>query len=379
MLADVDPANAVAETDETDNLFPSSGTPLALDVRTTSTFAVTVRAGACRASTGCRATSPTPTRTASSPRRCGCTRWPRTTPICACALTTRRARAGAGNSNPPGPQILSEVRCARARRRQLALLLRRRQSQLQQRHRRHRVRRGRPAALGWDKTGADQVAAHEWGHNWGRQPCALRQLPATRIRTIPTPTAPSASTGFDVAGADHQAAHLHGPHGLLQQRVDQRLHLRRACWTTAARTPTSTSALRRRRCSRACSSGDASRTASRCSSRPSRSSPGRSCRSTGPVHRRGHARRTARGVPRELRARAGGRRSRRGGAVRLRGAAAARPRRTARGHPPRGTRSPDCEHPGVGWCGGSRGPRGGHPPGRGAEWRSAGTHRPTRC
>ncbi len=28
-------------------------------------------------------------------------------------------------------------------------------------------------AIGWDKSGADQVAAHEWGHNWGRQhaPC----------------------------------------------------------------------------------------------------------------------------------------------------------------------------------------------------------------
>jgi hypothetical protein len=32
---------------------------------------------------------------------------------------------------------------------------------------------GGKTALGWDKNGADQVAAHEWGHNWGRQhaPC----------------------------------------------------------------------------------------------------------------------------------------------------------------------------------------------------------------
>src|SRR5689334_11321264 len=36
VLADVDPSNAVAEGDETDNQFPASGTPLALDVHTTS-------------------------------------------------------------------------------------------------------------------------------------------------------------------------------------------------------------------------------------------------------------------------------------------------------------------------------------------------------
>ena len=32
---------------------------------------------------------------------------------------------------------------------------------------------GGKTAIGWDKNGADQVAAHEWGHNWGRShaPC----------------------------------------------------------------------------------------------------------------------------------------------------------------------------------------------------------------
>ncbi len=38
ILADVDPANAVTESDESDNSFPASGTPFAVDVRTLPTF-----------------------------------------------------------------------------------------------------------------------------------------------------------------------------------------------------------------------------------------------------------------------------------------------------------------------------------------------------
>jgi hypothetical protein len=41
ILADVDPLNSVAEANEGDNNFPASGTPVAMDVRTTSTFNVT--------------------------------------------------------------------------------------------------------------------------------------------------------------------------------------------------------------------------------------------------------------------------------------------------------------------------------------------------
>ena len=36
----MDPANAIAEGDESDNVFPASGTPLALDVRTVDPFHV---------------------------------------------------------------------------------------------------------------------------------------------------------------------------------------------------------------------------------------------------------------------------------------------------------------------------------------------------
>jgi hypothetical protein len=41
ILAEVDPANAVAESSETDNAYPVGGSPLAMDVRSTSTFNVT--------------------------------------------------------------------------------------------------------------------------------------------------------------------------------------------------------------------------------------------------------------------------------------------------------------------------------------------------
>ena len=40
LLVDVDPTNSVAESSETDNDYPASGTPLALDVRTVSTYSV---------------------------------------------------------------------------------------------------------------------------------------------------------------------------------------------------------------------------------------------------------------------------------------------------------------------------------------------------
>ena len=42
MLVDVDPGNAVAEPDESDNQFPASGTPVALDIRTVSTMSLTI-------------------------------------------------------------------------------------------------------------------------------------------------------------------------------------------------------------------------------------------------------------------------------------------------------------------------------------------------
>ena len=42
ILADVDPTNAIAEGNEGDNIYPASGTPAALDVRTIPTFYVTL-------------------------------------------------------------------------------------------------------------------------------------------------------------------------------------------------------------------------------------------------------------------------------------------------------------------------------------------------
>ena len=127
ILAEVDPANSVAETDETDNLFPSAGTPLALDVRTTSTFAC-VRAGRCRASMVSRATSTTPTRTSYLAATM------RMHPLAAydadlrAPLSTDRARAWTRNSSNAWTHDPERAQSAARRRRQLPILLRRRQA-----------------------------------------------------------------------------------------------------------------------------------------------------------------------------------------------------------------------------------------------------------
>jgi len=56
---------------------------------------------------------------------------------------------------------------------------------------------GLPVAIGWDKPGADQVAAHEWGHNWNRQhaPCGSAGKPDPNY---PYPNGTIGVYGFDV-------------------------------------------------------------------------------------------------------------------------------------------------------------------------------------
>ncbi len=171
ILAEVDPANAVAETNESDNAFPSAGTPLALDVRPTSAFAVRfVRSG--RTPTASRATSPTPAWPATFPLRCGCIRSPHMPLRYGATKLMTDAPAVQSNSSTAWTQILNELRAART-------------SDGDARYYYGVVKPGYssgiagigyvglPVAIGWDKSGADQVAAHEWGHNWGRQhaPC----------------------------------------------------------------------------------------------------------------------------------------------------------------------------------------------------------------
>ena len=76
--------------------------------------------------------------------------------------------------------------------------------------------------------------------------------------------------GFDVAAQQPRAADLVGRDGLLQQRVDQRLHVHRRVELPRRSRPTSPRGSRRR-CSRVSWSGDESWTVSPCWSRRSRS------------------------------------------------------------------------------------------------------------
>ena len=177
ILAEVDPANTVAETNESDNLFPSTGTPLALEVRPTSTFAV--RFVSIRQTANGLQGDVTSTNKATY---LGAAM--RMHPLAAYdadvrdpSLSTDAPAVQAGNSTA-WTQILNELRAART-------------SDPTSRYYYGVVKPsyssgiagigyvGVPVAIGWDKPGADQVAAHEWGHNWGRQhaPCGAAGNP----------------------------------------------------------------------------------------------------------------------------------------------------------------------------------------------------------
>jgi peptidase M66-like protein len=195
ILAEVDPANIVAETNESDNLFPSGGAPLALEVRPTSTFAVRFvpilqsvnhlqgdvsianMAGYLAAAM-------------------------RMHPLVAYDADMRAplstdAPAVDATSSAAWTQILNELKAART-------------SDGNSRYYYGVVKPtyssgiagigfvGLPVAIGWDKPGADQVAAHEWGHNWGRQhaPCGNAGNPDLNY---PYANGAIGAYGFDVA------------------------------------------------------------------------------------------------------------------------------------------------------------------------------------
>jgi peptidase M66-like protein len=170
ILAEVDPANTVAETNESDNLFPSAGTPLVLEVRPTSTFAVRFVPilQTVNGLQGSITSTNKATYLAAAMRM---------HPLAAYDADMRTplstdAPAVDANSSTTWTQILNELRAART-------------SDGSSRYYYGVVKPsyssgiagigyvGVPVAIGWDKPGADQVAAHEWGHNWGRQhaPC----------------------------------------------------------------------------------------------------------------------------------------------------------------------------------------------------------------
>jgi hypothetical protein len=197
ILAEVDPTNTVAETNESDNRFPSTGTPLALDVRPTTTFAVrfvpilqTVNglqgdvSSANKASYLAAAMRMHPLVAYDADMR---------------APLSTDAPAVDASSSTAWTQILNELKAKRAA-----------DPDGSSRYYYGVVKPtyssgiagigfvGWPVAIGWDKAGADQVAAHEWGHNWGRQhaPCGSAGNPDLNY---PYANGAIGVYGFDVA------------------------------------------------------------------------------------------------------------------------------------------------------------------------------------
>ncbi len=170
VLAEVDPANAVTETNEADNFFPASGAPLPLDVRTVSTFAV-------RFVPVLQTVNGLQGGVTNSNKAGYLTAAMRVHPLASFDADLRAplitsAPAVQADDATTWTQILNELRAARI-------------SDGNTRFYYGVIKPayssgiagigyvGYPVALGWDKPGADLVAAHEWGHNWGRDhaPC----------------------------------------------------------------------------------------------------------------------------------------------------------------------------------------------------------------
>jgi hypothetical protein len=169
VLADVDPGNAIAESDETDNQFPSSGTPLALDVRTTSTFSV--RFVPVLQSVNGRQGNVT-----NANKDSYLTATMKMHPLAAYDADLRAPFTTTSPAVDQDPSswttILSQVDALRAAdgttRYYFGVINPSYNSGIA-----GIGYVGGKTALGWDKSGADMVAAHEWGHNWGRNhaPC----------------------------------------------------------------------------------------------------------------------------------------------------------------------------------------------------------------
>jgi hypothetical protein len=171
ILAEVDPTNTVVESNEGDNAFPASGTPLPLDVRVAAPFAV--HFVPIRQTVNGRVGS-----VSNSTKDAFLTAALAMHPLAAydadvgAELTTSAPALDKDNANGAWGTILGELDALRV-------------GQGSARYYFGVVNPtyssgvagigyvGRGTALGWDKGGKDQVAAHEWGHNWGRNhaPC----------------------------------------------------------------------------------------------------------------------------------------------------------------------------------------------------------------
>lgn len=194
--AEVDPGNAIVESDEGDNSFPASGTPLPLDVRTLGIFNVRFVPVQVAGRIGV---------VTSGNKDEFLTEAVRMHPLAGYNADVREQL----NSTAPSlsattaeawTQVLAEVDAARV-------------SDGSSRYYFGVVNPnytsgiagvgyvGGQSALGWDKLpSASAVAAHEWGHNWGREhaPCGGASNPDVNY---PYPGGATGAFGLDVATA----------------------------------------------------------------------------------------------------------------------------------------------------------------------------------
>ena len=199
----VDPGNAVPETNEGDNDFPSGGLPLTPDVRTAATFQVTL----------------IPIITTADGRTGNLTAGNRDQFLAATMqmhpLSSFNATIGGSHTTSNTVPVLQAENQNNAWNQVLNELQARRTADGSSRYYMGVVNPsyssgvagigyvGFPAALTWDKlpSGAS-VAAHEWGHNWGRKhaPCG--------DPTGPDPLYPYSGGTIGVFGLDVAAASL---------------------------------------------------------------------------------------------------------------------------------------------------------------------------
>jgi hypothetical protein len=208
VLVQVDPDNDFSEGNETDNTFPSSGTPIAMDVRTTDPFSVRF----------------VPVITKANNRQGNVTQanhlqfLEASTRIHALAAhdadvrvpytTTVDKPLQADNGNQAWNTVVSEILALRA-------------AESNSRYYYGVVNPaygsgvagvgyiGAPAAIGWDKLpSGSSVAAHEWGHNWGRQhaPCGGAGNPDANY---PYSGGAIGVVGYDLVNAELKPANWH--------------------------------------------------------------------------------------------------------------------------------------------------------------------------
>ncbi len=195
VLADVDPDNDVAEADETDNQFPASGVPLPLDVHTTSAFSV--RFVPVRQSVNGRQGNVT-----NANKDGYLTAAMKVHPLASYdadlrAPYTTTAPAVDANTTSTWTAILNQLDALRkadgSSRYYFGVINPSYSSGIA-----GVGYVGGKTALGWDRGGADWVAAHEWGHNWGRDhsPCGGAAGPDTNY---PYPGGAIGVYGLDLA------------------------------------------------------------------------------------------------------------------------------------------------------------------------------------